>query len=174
VLARLLGIGTTTTLLWLPLAVAAVAAGLLWGRKLHRAGHDLAGATTVAVAGLLASPFSWSHHWVWIIPTLALAWEGAHRSPSLGRRVLPLLVAAMFAAWWIARPGIPGGSPEGLLWLVPGKHSVERHWSLAQTLLGDLYVELAVAAACAAGLLGAVRGRGDRPWRAPSRTPDRQ
>jgi alpha-1,2-mannosyltransferase len=152
VLARVFGLGPVTQALWLVLAATALAMGLVWGARLHRAGHDLAGASTVAVAGLLASPYSWSHHWVWVIPILALAWEATRRSDSLAVRLSPLALVASFAAWWIARAGVPGGYPSGIIWLVPAKHSVERHWGIGQTLVGDLYVELAVLAAVAVGV----------------------
>ncbi|MEO5745074.1 MAG: glycosyltransferase 87 family protein [Terracoccus sp.] len=51
-----------------PLAVIVVAAGAVTARVLHRRGDDVAALTVVAMAGLLASPITWSHHWVWVVP----------------------------------------------------------------------------------------------------------
>ncbi|WP_375490180.1 glycosyltransferase 87 family protein [uncultured Jatrophihabitans sp.] len=47
---------------------------LLVGAALvYRRLGDRWGLTVAAVAGLLASPISWSHHWVWCVPMLAVA-----------------------------------------------------------------------------------------------------
>jgi alpha-1,2-mannosyltransferase len=159
VLVRLLGPGLVTDLLWAGLAAVTLVVGLAWGARLHRRGHDLAGAVAAAGAGLLASPISWSHHWVWIVPALVLAWEAARRSRVITVRAVPLVGLATFAAWWIGRPGVPRRSPLGLLWLVPAKHSVERHWDLGQSLVGNLYVEVAVLAAVVAGGMALGRRR---------------
>jgi alpha-1,2-mannosyltransferase len=163
VLVRLLGLGPLASALWLGFVAVAMVGGLLWARVLHQQGSELAGATVAAVAGLLASPISWSHHWVWVIPVLALSWEAARRSSSIALRTLPALAFVTFAAWWVTRPGVPGGSPEGLIWLVPGKHSVERTWGLGQTLIGDLYVELAILVAVTAAGAALLQHRRRRP-----------
>ncbi|OHV48494.1 hypothetical protein CgIS1_05610 [Frankia sp. CgS1] len=59
------------------LVVAAVAvAGLVLAVRLHRRGEPVAGLLACAVTGLLVSPISWSHHWVWAVPTLL--WLATH------------------------------------------------------------------------------------------------
>jgi alpha-1,2-mannosyltransferase len=153
VLVRLLGPGLVTDLLWAGVAAVVLVVGLVWAARLHRRGQDLAGAVVAAGAGLLASPISWSHHWVWIVPAVVLASEAARRSRAITVRAVPVVVLATFAAWWIARPGVAGRSPLGLLWLAPAAHGVERHWDLGQSLLGNLYVEVAVLAAVVAGAM---------------------
>jgi hypothetical protein len=55
----------------LPLTVGA--AGLATAAALARRGDWLGGASAAGVTGLLVSPISWSHHWVWVIPALAAA-----------------------------------------------------------------------------------------------------
>ncbi|MBX6751919.1 MAG: DUF2029 domain-containing protein [Micromonosporaceae bacterium] len=45
-------------------------AALALARRLHRTEQVLLSICVVAVASLLASPVSWSHHWVWAIPVL--------------------------------------------------------------------------------------------------------
>ncbi|WP_394813537.1 glycosyltransferase 87 family protein [Streptomyces hazeniae] len=60
---------------------------------------DVWGLLSVAFTALLVSPISWTHHWVWCVPLLALLWE---------RRVLCAAVAAVFAArtmWLVPRDG---------------------------------------------------------------------
>ncbi|MGW6936721.1 glycosyltransferase 87 family protein [Lentzea sp. NPDC054927] len=71
------GLGLTPgieSLLWAALAAAVVAVAVFLAR---RANDDLVALFTIAAAGLLASPVSWVHHWVWCVPVLVyLAMRG--------------------------------------------------------------------------------------------------
>ncbi|RDI21523.1 alpha-1,2-mannosyltransferase [Lentzea flaviverrucosa] len=55
------------TLLWAALAAVVVAVAVLLARRTR---DDLVALFVVAGAGLLASPVSWLHHWVWCVPVL--------------------------------------------------------------------------------------------------------
>ncbi|GGU38140.1 glycosyltransferase 87 family protein [Lentzea flava] len=55
------------TLLWAALAAVVVAAAVFVARRTR---DDLVALFVVATAGLLASPVSWVHHWVWCVPVL--------------------------------------------------------------------------------------------------------
>lgn len=73
----------------------------------------------VGDAGLLASPITWAHHMVWIVPVLAWLWWGSDR-PTSGR-AWALGVAALFyvAPMWIIAHGPPFDTHEhgwSLLW----------------------------------------------------------
>jgi alpha-1,2-mannosyltransferase len=86
---------------WLALAaLVLVVTGLGMRRALAAAEPGLALCLN-AFAGLLISPISWTHHWVWSVPAiLALAWP-AGRSPARSRGArLPLAAAGLvvFAA----------------------------------------------------------------------------
>ena len=63
------------TLLWLavagPLALAIVLVAAGWWRR----GDRVLGTCLAAMAMLVASPVSWSHHWVWAVPVSLLLWE---------------------------------------------------------------------------------------------------
>ena len=101
-------------------AIAALLTGLTgiavaaWA---HRRGRRLAGVTCCAVTGLLISPFSWTHHWVWAVPLLvalaATAWRC--RSAACG-------LAALAAATAFSRriPLSWPGHPPGLVRLLEG------------------------------------------------------
>ena len=73
-LTRLLD-GRPPTLLWLavagPLALAALLVGAGWWRR----GDRVLGTGLGALAMLLLSPVSWSHHWVWVVPVALALWE---------------------------------------------------------------------------------------------------
>src|SRR5207237_398569 len=57
-----------------PLWVAAcllVLAATIWAmRRVLRAGEPILAVICVALFGLVVSPVSWSHHWVWALPTV--------------------------------------------------------------------------------------------------------
>lgn len=96
------------------LAVAALAVAVLAWRR----GQAVLGLAVVGMASAALSPFSWSHHWVWVVP---LAVHLGHRAYVVGSR--PALVAlwlfwAVFAGWVVRTTG---DTPEtGLLSLRPG------------------------------------------------------
>jgi alpha-1,2-mannosyltransferase len=83
-----------------------------------------------ALAALLISPISWSHHWVWCVPLLlTLAVTGI-----FNRSRLNLVIAGgglvLFAA-----------APQRFL---PRTHNRELHWALWQQIVGSPYVVFAV------------------------------
>jgi alpha-1,2-mannosyltransferase len=54
----------------LVLFASALALGIAAARRQLRIGDDVAALTAIAVGGLLASPLSWTHHWVWAVPAV--------------------------------------------------------------------------------------------------------
>ncbi|MFC5187783.1 glycosyltransferase 87 family protein [Actinomadura harenae] len=79
-LSRLLGGHPDRVQSWYPImsvavAVAGLAIAALWARR-----DDWLGAVAVTGAtGLLVSPISWAHHWVWVLPALVLMVRNGHR-----------------------------------------------------------------------------------------------
>ncbi|RAJ81593.1 alpha-1,2-mannosyltransferase [Streptomyces sp. PsTaAH-137] len=88
---------TEPGLLWaLPTALVAVA-GLYAATRLPTP----QGIVVTAVTALLVSPISWSHHWVWCVPLLALLW-------ARGQRRTAVAVAVVFTArtmWLLPHQG---------------------------------------------------------------------
>ena len=102
---------------WAAAALLVGLAGIAVAAWAHRRGHRLAGVACCAVTGLLVSPFSWTHHWVWAVPLLvalaAAAWR--RRSAWYG------LAAAAAAAVFSRRVPLPGpGHPPGPVGLLEG------------------------------------------------------
>jgi alpha-1,2-mannosyltransferase len=88
-LARLAGVDDVPKV-WL-VAVAVTAVLALWALRICVvAGDRTAAFLSVQFLGLLVSPISWSHHWVWIVPLLIWCFFGPHRSQP-GVRVLAAL-----------------------------------------------------------------------------------
>jgi alpha-1,2-mannosyltransferase len=59
-------------LVWFASAVVVGLAGLWLARRAVRTGCEEWGIVIVALTMVLVSPISWSHHWVWCLPLLAL------------------------------------------------------------------------------------------------------
>ncbi len=70
--ARITNESVAPTLPWLLLVLPVLALALWRARHLFQRGNDLAGFTVIGLAAALASPISWTHHLVWIIPALAV------------------------------------------------------------------------------------------------------
>jgi uncharacterized membrane protein len=79
-LVRIMG-GTTHVGDWyLIISLIIVGLGMAVAATLARRKDWLGAATVGGVTGLLASPISWSHHWVWIIPALVVLLRGGRAS----------------------------------------------------------------------------------------------
>lgn len=112
--------------LWLlATAVVLVAAGAGIWRALHRS-HDVLAIVITAGAGVLLSPTSWSHHWVWIAPALLtmVAESVRTRSPR----------------WIIASVATAGTFYAGMHNFFPKGEGRELAWSASQHLLGNSYL----------------------------------
>ena len=152
---------------WIAAAVVAVAVGMTAAYLLNRAGYPVPALLATALTGLLVSPVSWDHHWVWIALAvavtghyaLAAARDGARRTA----RWLWALIAGMvffFAAWpdaiWESARTL-GNLSLGFLWAQANTNPVEfarrgdqpsyveYHWHGFQLLWGNTYIIAGVA-----------------------------
>jgi alpha-1,2-mannosyltransferase len=89
---------------WFAVITATIAvAGLALAVAYARRGDWLAAAATTGATGLLVSPISWAHHWVWVVPALILLLHD-------GRRMAAGAGFTLFALaplWWTPRFGGP-------------------------------------------------------------------
>jgi alpha-1,2-mannosyltransferase len=87
----------------LPIALAVAVVGIAAGALLHRLGKPVQGWTLVGVTSVLVSPISWDHHWVWIVPFIAvlagMAMASRDRLARSAWLVAALLTAAVFVSW---------------------------------------------------------------------------
>lgn len=149
-LTRLLD-GPPPTWAWLavagPLALAALVVGARWWRR----GERVLGTCLAAIAMLVASPVSWSHHWVWAVPVALVVWERSRWA------------AVAWTAIFVTRP---------VLW-PPWGEGREYGWSAPDHVVGNAYLLAAVAVSVAAASLRQIgsSARGSDDESAGSRRP---
>jgi alpha-1,2-mannosyltransferase len=104
VLARLTGSADQAHLVWLAAAVVALVAGLVLAVRYHHAGDELLAVGIAALTGLLVSPISWNHHWVWALPAAVGLWRRAGLHRRVGAIGAATAWTAVFAvasmSWW--------------------------------------------------------------------------
>ena len=100
--ARHSGNGSAAPPVWLPVAIVVALAGIGAAALLSRAGKPVAGWLLVGITSVLVSPISWEHHWVWIVPVLALIaglMMDARRVALAACAVAGITVAALYGSW---------------------------------------------------------------------------
>lgn len=117
-------------LIWLVLAVAVIAVAM-WGARAEweRSRLRVIGITSIAM--LLASPISWSHHWVWAIPPCVVLWQQWTRPLA---KILLISGVTMFIinGMTVFIEGFPMTLSRG--------DGVEFTWTPIQQLAGNSYV----------------------------------
>jgi alpha-1,2-mannosyltransferase len=170
VLTRVAGSVSAGTAPWFAVAALVLVVGVLAAALLYRAGHPVPGMLACALTGLLVSPLSWDHHWVWVAPGLALLVHLGAQARGAVRAwwwAAAAVLFGVFAAWpqfWdLAQAGL---TPAGLFWYGPATYFArgdqpwyhEFHWHGLQILAGNSLV-LAGLVALAALVVAAVRVR---------------
>ena len=162
IITRFAGSINAGTKPWLVAAFVAVVLGIVAAALLYRAGHSMVALLTVALTGLLASPISWDHHWVWVAPGVAVAGHYAIRAWRAREKWRARWIAALaagiifvYGAWpdalWEHARNL-GKFSLGFLWaqkntspILFSQHGdqpqyVEYHWHGFQLLWGNIYI----------------------------------
>jgi len=161
---------------WIIACVFAVIGGITAAYLLDRAGYPIPAILVTALTGLLVSPISWDHHWVWIALGIVVA---AHYSIDAWRRGaksvagwLWAAVAGMVFTYWAWPDAIftsvknLGNFSLGLLWLQKNTNPevferygdqpwyAEYHWHGFQLIWGNAYILGGLALLLFAGAIG--------------------
>ena len=104
-------------------ALAMFFAALVAKRQLD-AERPLDAVVALGLGSVLASPVSWTHHWLWVVP---------------------LLLVTVSRRWWITSLGVGTIFLVGPMWLVPMHHFQELNQNWWQATLGASYVLVGVA-----------------------------
>jgi len=127
------------------IAITTVLAVLAW-RAIGGASDRLGAIVVVQLFGLLLSPISWTHHWVWLIPLMIWLLHGPLRE-RLGARVL---------GWgWLALTVV--GVPWLLSFAQPTIWTIPRPWYLAWA--GLIYIVATLATLAWIATTGSRRSR---------------
>lgn len=116
-------------------------------RRVLRADEPALAVICVALFGLLVSPVSWSHHWVWVLPTLLVTTILAWRRRSATLAALSVIGIALMR--W------------STIDLLPKHHEETAAWW--RQLVGMSYVWWALAVLVAAGLTVTARATSRDP-----------
>ena len=160
--------------IWLCLRIQAAATSVVTSRS---ASDDVAAPSAVATApapvlpenlatlltaavimtlGLLVSPITWSHHWVWGLATVVVLIAVALRLKSLALMGTALVQGALFIMaphWWF-----PYGQVN------------ELHWNVAEQLVGSSYTLAAIASGVALAWALPVQATARLGWNSLRRT----
>jgi alpha-1,2-mannosyltransferase len=132
-MARLAGTADPPRQWWLVAVFAVGLAGLAVAVWAHRRGYRMAGFGCCAVTGLLVSPISWTHHWVWAVPVLVWLITAAWRRRSTAWVLAAATAAVVFSDYTpLPWPGYPADP--------------------ARMVASDLYVLFGLAALAAVGV----------------------
>jgi alpha-1,2-mannosyltransferase len=97
--------------------------------RFHRRGQALAALLVSAFFALLASPISWSHHWVWAVPLIVLL---------ISR--LPQTTPATAWRRWLGTGAVIAVFISCVLLVLPNGRNIELHWKFWQGVLGNAYI----------------------------------
>jgi alpha-1,2-mannosyltransferase len=148
---------------WIVVAMLVVVAGVVSAGLLDRRGYPMLGLLMAALTGLLVSPISWDHHWVWIVPGAVVAahyavqaWRRGARKAAAGCGIAAVAIVAWFGAWptkfFHVTPPNLGLDSLGLPWIPKNTNPVwyqwygdqrwfpEYHWHGWALLWGNAYI----------------------------------
>ncbi|MGI8762280.1 MAG: glycosyltransferase 87 family protein [Jatrophihabitantaceae bacterium] len=115
-----------------PAVIGAVAVlGLGCSVLAYRRRGEAWGLCTAAVTGLLVSPVSWTHHWVWCVPVALLLWAATRASPPAVRVALLLAFLLAFLSY------LPS--------IIPSDHVANLHLNAGEQLISLPYVAFGLA-----------------------------
>ncbi|WP_156980114.1 glycosyltransferase 87 family protein [Corynebacterium terpenotabidum] len=96
--------GTSVTLLWIVLVLVVLAACAVAVIEADRHGNDALAMALGGVTACLVSPFSWHHHWVWLVPlALCIVDLGVRGARALADRTGR-------QGWWVDQVGVLVGA----------------------------------------------------------------
>jgi alpha-1,2-mannosyltransferase len=120
-----------TTVIWGLLVIATLVVAAIGMRRAFTEKQVSLALGINAVAELLCSPISWSHHWVWAAPLLftlgVLGWR-TRAWPAIALTLVGALLVYLGPQWWF-----------------PNTMDRELHWALWQKIVGSSYVYYGIA-----------------------------
>src|ERR1700719_2736350 len=147
-LARLHLTNTERFTIWMVGSLAVLAMTVWAARRTLRAEEPVLALCCIALFGLVVSPVSWSHHWVWVVPTLLTTSALAYQRRNLSLAAITAVGLVMMV--WTPFELLP-----------EHRESTASVW---RQLVGASYIWWAVAVILVAGATVATRAA-PRPYR---------
>jgi alpha-1,2-mannosyltransferase len=112
------------TILMLLMSLGVMTLGLVAAKRQIDSGNDVNGLVCIAFASMLASPISWTHHWVWAVLALLVLVQS-------GRRAAAAVLGAVFVI--------------GPMWFAPRGHfqELQHNWWQASACVSYVVIGLA-------------------------------
>ena len=103
--------------LWLLLSLVTVLAGTFVAWRCASTDRQAFAILSVALAGLLVSPISWSHHWLWvmIIPPMLVGPRRSDTNPVVRRMLWGVVFLTVVGPYWWFSTGPAGDALDALL-----------------------------------------------------------
>ncbi len=130
-LQRLTGESPSALTVSLILGAACLALMVVLVRRLHDHDQPLAAMLVTAFCGLLVSPVTWTHHWVWVVPLCVLLGYRAIRRGDVAARFLLAVVLLVFSV--------------DFRLLVRHGDRLELNWGVSETVIGNSYLWASLA-----------------------------
>ena len=126
-IVRIFGVGPTPTVVGLVLSAVVAGAGVYAAVLWHRLGDIRLAISLCGVTGLLVSPVSWLHHFVWIVP-LAMSLIVRRPKDARGLPTWFLALSWFFVGWVAVAPFMK----------LPSGADLELQWTWSQHLLASI------------------------------------
>jgi alpha-1,2-mannosyltransferase len=132
---------------WVAACLLVLALTVWAARRVLRAGEPTLAVICIALFGLVVSPVSWSHHWVWMLPTVVV-------TAVLGWRRRSVALAAVSAAgvalmYWTPIDLLPKHHEVGAVWWRQFAGVSYLWWALATIVAAGATVAVSTATAAA-------------------------
>jgi alpha-1,2-mannosyltransferase len=138
--------GTGAHGIWLAAAVIIAILGLGAAAVLDRHGHRVLGVAACALTGVIISPISWDHHWVWVLMAAPLFLYYGLTARGWARWACfaaGAVVMAIYGAWattlW-GQKDLLAGWDRGFIWAAPTGNNREMTWHGWQVISGNAYL----------------------------------
>lgn len=106
VLKRVVGVDSLLVWVVVCLVLVALVGVVLW--RAHQLGHRSLEMAVAGIAMVMVSPFSWMHHWVWVLPMLLVAGDAVVRVlPYWWGTLLAMCLVVLLAVPLVSRHVVP-------------------------------------------------------------------
>ena len=122
VITRLTFLGGARELAWIVVSLGTLGIGIFVAWRCGRDNRPVPALVATALTGLLISPISWSHHWVWVIFIPLAAWgqEGTRGKGLLEACLAGIIALTILSPYWLLQGSGAGEILQALLPLWTG------------------------------------------------------